>query len=144
VTHRVSLAFAPRVAPLAPRGVVGFDEVAKALARRLLALPDEALAALAGVHGDGTLVVLGEEEALPFVDGVVYVGREDGVASVLLSTTEAPNVAVRWLDALLREHDVTLPAVVLLHAGSLHVLPVADARPVTRAHLTELLRGGPA
>lgn len=144
MSARVALAFAPRAAPLVPRGVVAFGDVAKALAERLLAYPDEALAALSGVHGDGAIVLLGDEDALPFVDGVVYVGREDGIASVLLSTTHAPNVAVRWIDALLRERKVEMPAVLLSHEGALHALSVAAARPVTRARLAHFLRGGDA
>ncbi len=65
--------------------------------RRLHALDDDALATLTGVVGvlgDAPLcVVIGAADALPWIDGVRYLGRDDAAAALLLPTTHAPDVA---------------------------------------------------
>ncbi|WP_332645023.1 bpX5 domain-containing protein [Aeromicrobium sp.] len=67
-----------REPPLSPCGVVARGEVvpllAAAAARYVSAGND-----LKVCHGDGWLVVLGDSNCLPWVDGVVYVGLEDGL-----------------------------------------------------------------
>ena len=66
------------------RAVVASGAVAKALGRRLVELDDAALRPLAAVAGNDLIVVLGEAAALPWADGVVYLGRDESAPDLLL------------------------------------------------------------
>lgn len=138
-----AVVFAPREVALEPTCVVAFGGVARALARRLLSTDDDArLARLRGVASDDAIALLGDADALPFVDGVVYLGVEADVASLLLPTTQAPSVRARLLASALEERGVALPTALVPRDDALHVLPLGDARPVTRARLEAFCERG--
>lgn len=81
-----------RAAPLPPRAAVGLGPVAAALLGRLRrATPDE-LRGVEGAASEGALVVLGEASLLPWVDGVVYLGRDPRAPSLLLPTAQEPTL----------------------------------------------------
>ena len=63
--------FVPRRLSLTPAAAAGVSGVARRLGERLLDLDDPRLAGLRGVASDGVLVLLGEAESLPWVDGIV-------------------------------------------------------------------------
>ena len=108
--------------------------VALALARRALAVEDAALARWSGVAGPGVLVLLGDTESLPWVDGVLYLGRDPAAPSLLLPCTLAPDVAPALLDrALVARAEAGTPLAVLPRSG--HLVPVGAARPVSRETL---------
>jgi hypothetical protein len=72
------------------------------LARRLLRGP-EPLASCRLVAGARLLVVLGPAEVLPWVEGAVYLGRDDLAPSLLLPTNVMPDVPLPLVErALLR------------------------------------------
>jgi hypothetical protein len=124
--------------------VAGVGPVALALARRVLAEQEVALARWSGVAGPGVLVLLGEAAALPWVDGVVYLGRDAEAPSLLLPCTLAPDVAPALLDrALVTRARAGTPLAVLPRSG--HLVPVGAARPVSRETLGAWLarQGGP-
>ena len=81
------------------------------LARRLVERPLK----LTGVRCEGRLVLLGEE--LPWVDGVVYLGREHPLDAVLLPTHLEPDWPVSWIaQALQRQSSppwAVLPEVIV-------------------------------
>ncbi|WP_426755619.1 hypothetical protein [Myxococcus sp. Y35] len=134
--------WSPRPHPLEPLAVAGEGRVATALARRLLAEADERLATWEGVAGPGVLVLLGASASLPWVDGAVYLGREDGAPSLLLPCALAPSVAASLLErALLAHAKGSAPLAVL--PASRHVVSVEAARPVSRATLLAWLEEGP-
>lgn len=91
----------PRAAPLEPVGMAVRGEAARVLARRLLARDDEALARLSGVAAPELLVVLGEVDELPWVDGAVYLGRDAEAPSLLLPTTREPSVPIPLVERAL-------------------------------------------
>lgn len=92
----------PRTEALAPRAVVGEGVVARALANRLLQCPAEHLRQLRVVVTPELLVALGPEDALPWVDGVRYLGCEAGTPGLLLPTTREATVAAMLLERALR------------------------------------------
>jgi hypothetical protein len=131
------VSWAPRDEPLAPRAVAAAGPAARTLARRLLAEPDEALGALRGVAGEDVLVLLGEAEALPWADGVLYLGRDPRAPGLLLPTALAPDVPPDLLErALTARHPAPLAVL------PPRIVPVGAARPVARARLAAWLDRG--
>jgi hypothetical protein len=105
--------FAPRAKPLAPRAVVGLNRVARALASRLLSTSLEQVTLLAG---DGLLIALASPDALPWVDGALYLGSDDRAPMLLMPTTQEPSVHPQLLEQALRR----LPG---LERGPVALLP---------------------
>jgi hypothetical protein len=127
---RVAVEWVARATPLAPSGVIARGAAAPALARRLLS---HDLADLACVAGPGLLVLLGAD--LPWVDGVVYVGRDPAAPELLLPTALAPTVAPPLLaHAVKRTVDGSPIAVI---PGL--IVPCADARTIDRGLLAAWL-----
>jgi hypothetical protein len=128
------VAWSPRALALQALAVAGVGPVALALARRALAVEDAVLARWSGVAGPGVLVLLGDTESLPWVDGVVYLGRDAAAPSLLLPCMLAPDVAPALLDrALVARAEAGTPLAVLPRSG--HLVPVGAARPVSRETL---------
>ena len=80
-----------REVPLSPVAVVGRGEVAS----RLVDLVIERGCSWHGVVGNGLIVVLGDD--LPWVDGVLYLGRAAGQPALLHDTRLEPDVPVAWI-----------------------------------------------
>ena len=132
----------PRLHPLVPLAVYARGEAAAALLRRLLARGDAELALLSGVvtaasaPGARAVVVLGEAALLPWVDGVVYLGRDQGAPELLLPTALEPRVPAALLEkALLRRNPGLVAPLAVLPAPHSLLLAVGDARPLARARL---------
>lgn len=140
MTARREVRWAPRARPLLPIAVAALDAHVGALVRRALALPDDALARLSGVGSASIVVLLGDEDALPWADGVVYLGRDPDAPSLLLPTTLAPDVPV-WLFARAAEQRLgaggRAPLAVFPREG--RAASVAAARPVSREQLAALV-----
>jgi hypothetical protein len=101
--ERFSVVWRPRLRPLKPVGVFARGPAARALAERLLARDDAALARLRGVAGDGLLALLGAGGDLPWTDGVSYLGRDPEAPLLLLPTTQEPAIHPRLLERALLE-----------------------------------------
>src|SRR5262245_37711227 len=97
---RLGLAWTARDEPLAARAAVG--GAAGRRGRRLAELDDARRAGLTAVAGPGALVVLGESERLPWVDGVIYLGRDPAAPELLVPTALAPTVPAALLAHALR------------------------------------------
>jgi hypothetical protein len=117
----IAVAWRPREPPLASCAVVAFGAAAVALAERAAAR-GEPLSATAG--GDA-LVLLGPAEALPWVDGAVYLGREHGL---LVPTTLAPTVPGDLLARALHQRLAPGPLALVPRDGAVALLPLAAAR----------------
>jgi MoxR-vWA-beta-propeller ternary system protein len=128
-----------REPPLEAAAAAATGEAARALAERLLALPDERLAALSGVAGAEVLVVTGED--LPWVDGVQYLGRDPEAPGLLLPTTLSPAVPLPLVEraVMLRRRTPVTPMAVVLEPPLL--VPLDGARKVDRAVLRQWLSG---
>jgi hypothetical protein len=126
--------WSPRATPLAALAVAGVGPVALALARRVLAADDVACARWSGVAGPGVLVLLGDTATLPWVEGVVYLGKDPAAPALLLPCTLVPQVALALLErALVSRAGGATPLAVL--PRSAHLVPVGAARPVSRDSL---------
>ncbi len=132
---RVAVAWIPRDEPLAPIAVAARGGAARALAARLARSDDATLARLRGVAGPSLLIALGEGDALPWVDGVVYLGRDPGAPSLLVPTALAPDVPIALLERALlgRGEGIAAPIAVLVDPPAL--VGVGAARPIERARL---------
>src|SRR5438445_10603043 len=105
----------PRDLPLLPTAVAAHGPASLRLARRLLQLSDESLAQLEGVAGKELILVQGNEEQLPWVDGVQYLGVDPAAPSLLLPTNYRPNLPEAFVEkALLNKAGTTGRIAVLL------------------------------
>lgn len=131
----VRVAWRPRARPLAPVAAAAAGPASRALASRVLERDDETLARLRGIAGAGVLVLLGEEDQLPWVDGVVYLGRDSGSPALLMPTSREPLVPPSLLEravlSRLRKPDTP----VALLADPPLILSTGSARPVDRRRL---------
>lgn len=140
---RVAVEWIPRGEPLAPIAVAARGSVARALAARLARRDDAALARLTGVAGPSLLIALGESDALPWVDGVVYLGRDPHAPSLLVPTALAPDVPIALLERALlgRGEGIAAPIAVLVDPPAL--VGTGSARPIERAQLDAWIAGNP-
>lgn len=86
-----------REPPLEPVAVLGTGRVARLLAS---AVRPEAVSALRIAASADSLLIVGEIDHLPWVDGARYLGREDGL---LVPTTRRSSVPADLLRAALAE-----------------------------------------
>ncbi|HZS05963.1 MAG TPA: hypothetical protein VFD58_14085 [Blastocatellia bacterium] len=130
----VQVRWQSRREPLRPLGLAAHGNVARQLAQRLMKLSDETLVQLRGVAAPGLLVIIGEEKALPWVDGVIYLGRDERAPSLLLPTTLEPVIPLPLVErALLGQSNERPPLAVL--PDELLIVPVGSARAVARETL---------
>ncbi len=144
-TPRLPVAFRPRAAPLVPVAVAACGAAAFALAARLAERDDAALARLSGVGGEGLLVVIGEAADLPWVDGVVYLGRDPGAPALLLPTALEPDVPAPLFERAILAHASGAPPPVAVIVGPAGAGPLlagtGGARPIRRGELLAAVEG---
>lgn len=117
-------AWTTREPPLRAQLVVGLGPVAAALGRRVLQDPE---LQLEGAAAPGLLVLRGDTEALPWVDGVVYLGQDPEAPGLYLPTTQRPPLpSALLLQALRRAHRTEGPLGLL--PAPLRVLPLSQCR----------------
>lgn len=134
----IQVTWHPRWAPLRPIGVAAQGAPATRLAHRLLQDPADVLPRFKGVSGPGLLVILGPEELLPWIDMVVYLGRDHRSPSLLLPTNLEPSVPPALLErSLVARYPDVAPCAVLLKPLSL--IRLAEARPIARQSLIKWL-----
>lgn len=132
----------PTDTPLPPVGLLATGNAAVALARRALELDDLGLAALRGVsQGRSGLALLGPTDALPWVDGVTYLCRDDDTPELLWPSAYQPSVAPAVLLLALKKALPRLawPGALVLSGDGLTVWPLGHAVTVDRAVLTAWL-----
>lgn len=128
----VEIEWVRRAAPLAPCGLWAAGSSATQIATRLLRSTDEERAALTGVASDDTVVIIGPGSALPWADGVRYLGRDPDAPGLLMTTTVAPALpSALVLRALRRAGHAGLIAVIQPET----VVHLDDALPLDRAAL---------
>ncbi|MBJ6764583.1 hypothetical protein JGU66_27765 [Myxococcaceae bacterium JPH2] len=129
------LRWLPRPIPLKPIAVAGVGPVALALKRRVLEASDAQLARWSGVAGEGVLVLLGEAETLPWVDGALYLGRDPVAPSLLLPCAVRPDAPLPlWERAWVARMPKGSTPLAVLPEGQ-RLVPVGPARVVHRATL---------
>lgn len=131
--------FGPRADPLPPRAVFGVGAVARALAARLLARPDDDLRHVEVLVADALLIALAPADALPWADGAVYLGSDPRAPALLMPTTLAPPVHPQLLERALRRLDGAHDGPLAVLPG--RVLPLRGAAPPSRARLQAWVAG---
>jgi hypothetical protein len=133
----IEVTWRARLTPLAPIGLVAQGSAATKLAHRLLEAPD-VLPRFKGVSGPKLLVILAEEELLPWVDKLVYLGRDRQSPSLLLPTNLEPSVPPALLErAIAANHPGIGPCALLLNPPTL--IPLGEARALARRGLLKWL-----
>lgn len=133
----MTLDWIAREPPLEPCAAVARGPARARLIEALLRRAD--LEGLSGVAGTDVVIVIGAAEELPWVDGVVYLGRDPAAPAVLLPTALAPAVPVDLLQGavLARCAEGSAPVAVLRDPAAL--VPTGAARPLARHRLEEAL-----
>jgi len=120
-----------REEPRVPAAVVASGEAAKELARKLLASDHTKWASWKGVATSDVIVLLGEAESLPWVDGVAYLGSDERAPHLLLPTNREPNVPVDLLQQALIERSPFPPPLALVETRNT-VVSLSQARELSR------------
>ena len=127
----------PRAEPLPARAAVAWGTAAGALHARLLQLVPEQQAGLSAMAGPELLVVTGETDALPWVDGIAYAGPATDAPGLWLPTIEEPGLALDLIArGLQREHPKRQP--LLLWSRPAFVLPLDRLLPLSPALLARI------
>ncbi|MCS6901851.1 MAG: hypothetical protein RMJ98_20015 [Myxococcales bacterium] len=126
-----------RPVPLSPSAVVGLGAVASALLRRVNQCTADELASLEAVAAPGVFLVLGEEERLPWVNGVSYLGCDPRAPALLLPTTLAPSVHPSLLEQVIRRRLATSQRVAVVLEPP-RLISLGGPRPLTVQGLTTL------
>jgi hypothetical protein len=136
---QVPVEWQPRAEPLEAVAVAASGAAAPVLGRRLLTRPDNELAELTGVCGQGFLLILGGAERLPWADGAIYLGRDPASPNLLLPTVLKPGVPLGLVERMLlsRFAQVEPPVVVVPQSGL--IASAAGARAISRPVLTAWL-----
>ena len=133
--------FCPREDPLDPVCVVGIGAVGRALARVVRARISHDGERLSGMVARDIVLFMGEAGRLPWVDGVLYLGRDPRAPRLLLPTQQGPSVPIDAFERAIRRRAPHLagPLAILLEPA--RILSVAEARPVDPATLDAFLGG---
>jgi len=129
----------PRDLPLAPCACVGLEIVVSDLAKCLLQFSDGRLAELRGCHAPGALALVGNEAALPWTEGVVYLGRDPDVPDFLVPTNQRPAVPFPLLAEALRSNlSGSGPWALIPQTHGFLMIDLSHAREMEREHLVAL------
>jgi len=137
---RIEIQWTRRRAPLPPVAAVARDGAARKLVTRLLEREDEVFARLRGVASDDLVLVLGDRDDLPWVDGVSYLGRAPGAPELLVPTNLEPTVPESLLSRAISHAQIAPPVGVLVDKKTL--VSFQDARPLDRGALKRWLDQG--
>lgn len=127
-----------REAPRPPAAVVAAGNVTREFAKRILASDDLSIALWKGVATSDAIVLLGEAESLPWVDGVSYLGSDERAPHLLLPTNRDPNVPLDLLQQALIERCPFPPPLAVI-ASRNAVISLSEARGLSREVLTSWL-----
>jgi hypothetical protein len=135
--------FSPRAEILDPVAVAGLGRAARALARRLLRLTDERLRELRGAAGGDLLIILGETAALPWADGVAYLGRDPAAPRLLMPTLVRPDIASDVFEQVIARRAAALPSPWAVLFSPPQLFSVAHAAAIERDRLRAWLETHP-
>lgn len=137
----IEIAWRPRDTPLSPMAAAATGPTAIEIVKLLLELDDESLALLKGAAGPSEIILLGESQTLPWVDGVVYLGRDPAAPTFLLPTNLAPNTPLPLFEKAIRSQFANLQTPLVVLPGCKIVSSVAAARNLDREAIRSWLEG---
>jgi len=135
----IQLAWREADPPLSPSGLLACGDVAAQLLARLVLAPRADLAGV--VAEDGAVLLLGGADKLPWLEGVVYLGRHPDAPGVLFPTTTLPSAPLDLVSRALRRMvtDPSLPVAVVPAGAGERLYPLGGARPLGAAELRAAL-----
>lgn len=123
-----------RIEPLEPSALMVFGKSAIELKRKLLSLDDEKLSSLQGVFAANMIFLAGKSENLPWINGIIYFGKDSLAPAIFLPTTLRPDVPVDLFEkALLKKFFSKIPFAVYENK----IIPVGKMLSVSRRILNE-------
>ena len=125
-----------REPPLTPAALAVQDQHLGALHVRLQRRSAEALPLLEIVRFEDGVVVLGPEEALPWVDHGLYLGREPQAIGLLVPSREQANVPLDLFERALRRRLGDVPGTLAVLPGWQKVVPLNGAVRLSSSLLT--------
>jgi hypothetical protein len=134
----LKISWVPRHLPLPATVVVAEGICARQMATKLLVPQARRVREqLRGVVGKDLLVLMGETEVLPWVDGCSYLGRDSGAPSLFVPTLYQPSVPVALLEQALVARHKGVPLAVLL--DPVRIVSLAMAKVVDESELRKWL-----
>lgn len=131
----------PRV--LAPIAACAHGPAAEALAAKLSTWPADRLAKLSGVAAktpEWTIVVLARnEDQLPWVDGIRYLGKDPLAPKLLLPTAEQPDVPLGLFERAITEKAGIAGPLAVLAPPLASIISLHSALPLSVKKLRELI-----
>ncbi len=90
-----SLKWLPAHSPLKPVGMIIANE--KSSIQRLLELDSERLSSLRGSYFKSGIILLGNEEHLPWIPSAIYLGQDESASQLLVPTHLSPSLPIDWV-----------------------------------------------
>jgi len=135
MTQLLEIKWQNRLDSLEPRALIVFDEAATRLKERLISFEDERLSVLQGVFAENLLFITGDGENLPWIDGAIYLGKDENAPSIFLPTNLRPDLPIDLFEkSLLLKFSEQKPFAVLKN----QIIPVGQMRVISRKILAEL------
>ncbi len=136
MTQVLEIHWKNRLDSLQPSALVVFGISMIYLKDRLLLFDDEKLSSLQGVFAGDLLFITGKSENLPWIDGGIYLGKDQDAPSIFLPTNLRPDIPIDLFEkALLRKFAGQKPFAVVGNK----IIPVGKMRPISRKILSEIL-----
>jgi hypothetical protein len=127
------ITFLTRIAPLVPECVVAVGPSSRLLAARVLEREDESLSALEGLATEDAILLFGEANVLPWIDGVSYLGRDPRAPLLYLPTTLEPDMPIELFERAIVKQEGAVSFAVLVSPPLL--IPTHERASVDRAAL---------
>jgi hypothetical protein len=136
MTQLLEIKWQNRFDSLQPAALVVFGVSMIRLKDRLLLLDDEKLSNLQGVFAENLLFITGETDNLPWIDGGIYLGKDQNAPAIFLPTNLRPNMPIDLFEKmLLRKFAGQKPFAVIEN----QIIPVGKMRPISQRILSEIL-----
>jgi hypothetical protein len=113
-------------------GAVATGAAAESLVRRMLAADDEVLGLWKGVSVEDGVIILGDQETLPWVEGVRYLSRDERAPQLLLPTLSDPEFPLDLFEQAIVAKSSLQPPLAVFDE---RVISVSNARQISRVRL---------
>ena len=121
------IAWGDRQEPRLPCAVAASGAVSRALAEKLLGSERTDWSRWRGAAASDTLILVGEADSLPWVDGVSYLGSDERAPHLLLPTNRDPGLPLDLLQQAVMERSPFPPPLAVLERRNL-VVSLSQAR----------------
>ncbi len=136
MTQLLEIKWQNRFDSLPPVALIAFDDSALRLKKKLLSFDDQSLSAWQGVFADNLLLIIGETETLPWIDGGIYLGKDSAAPSIFLPTNLRPEMPIDLFEkTLLHKFAGQKPFAVVKN----QIIPIGKMRPISRKVLSEFV-----